>query len=140
MCVVSACVRVVFLRCPPVCEWHPLHSPTRVHAHARTHTLGPTRPQADTERIDEVMACAAKTRSVARTDMNAESSRSHSIFTLHLTATNSRIGSVLHGQLNLVDLAGSEAVYEVQGRRPEERETEEGKTIEEEGTEGTEGR
>jgi len=42
--------------------------------------------------------------------MNAESSRSHSVFTLHMTATNSKQGVTLHGQLNLVDLAGSERV------------------------------
>jgi len=42
--------------------------------------------------------------------MNAESSRSHSVFTLHITAINSRVGVNLHGQLNLVDLAGSEKV------------------------------
>ena len=42
--------------------------------------------------------------------MNAVSSRSHSVFTLHLSANNESLGSVLHGQLNLVDLAGSERV------------------------------
>ena len=42
--------------------------------------------------------------------MNAVSSRSHSVFTLHLTGTNTMMGSVLHGQLNLVDLAGSERI------------------------------
>ena len=31
--------------------------------------------------------------------MNAVSSRSHSVFTLHLTGTNTKMGSVLHGQL-----------------------------------------
>jgi len=42
--------------------------------------------------------------------MNAESSRSHSVFTLHMTATHSKQGVTLHGQLDLVDLAGSERV------------------------------
>lgn len=40
--------------------------------------------------------------------MNAHSSRSHSVFTLHLTGTNEAEGVVLKGMLNLCDLAGSE--------------------------------
>jgi kinesin family member C1 len=38
--------------------------------------------------IDDIMDVAARNRSVCRTDMNAESSRSHSIFTLHLVKRN----------------------------------------------------
>ena len=64
----------------------------------------------DTNSIDELMKHAAKLRSTAATNMNAHSSRSHSIFTLHLTATHIVQGLTLHGQLNLVDLAGSERV------------------------------
>uniref|UniRef100_M4BWK2 Kinesin motor domain-containing protein n=1 Tax=Hyaloperonospora arabidopsidis (strain Emoy2) TaxID=559515 RepID=M4BWK2_HYAAE len=40
--------------------------------------------------------------------MNTESSRSHSVFTLHLQGVNDKGGVMLNGQLNLVDLAGSE--------------------------------
>jgi kinesin family protein C1 len=65
---------------------------------------------ADTGSIDELMQHAASLRSVTATKMNAESSRSHSIFTLHLTATHEKQGVTLHGQLNLVDLAGSERI------------------------------
>ena len=64
----------------------------------------------DSDRIDEIMEVAGAARAVAKTDMNAVSSRSHSVFTLHLTGTNTKMGSVLHGQLNLVDLAGSERI------------------------------
>ena len=64
----------------------------------------------DANSIDELMKHAAKLRSTAATNMNAHSSRSHSIFTLHLTATHIAQGLTLHGQLNLVDLAGSERV------------------------------
>ena len=39
---------------------------------------------------------------------STQSSRSHSIFTLHLRASNPSLGSSLKGALNLVDLAGSE--------------------------------
>jgi len=62
----------------------------------------------DSDSVEEVMRQAAKHRSVASTDMNEVSSRSHSVFTLHLTATHSKQKKGLRGVLNLVDLAGSE--------------------------------
>ena len=49
--------------------------------------------------VDDVMGIAAKNRSVCKTDMNAESSRSHSIFTLHLVARNDEQNAVLRGQV-----------------------------------------
>ncbi|KAH8087676.1 hypothetical protein JL720_6996 [Aureococcus anophagefferens] len=49
-------------------------------------------------------------RSVAHTELNAESSRSHLIVTLVLKSTNHRSGHVVCGKLTLVDLAGSERV------------------------------
>jgi len=52
--------------------------------------------------VDKVMTIAGGNRSVMKTDMNAESSRSHSIFTLHLVARNHDQNAVLRGQLNLV--------------------------------------
>lgn len=58
--------------------------------------------------IDDIMQQAARFRSVGQTAMNERSSRSHSVFTLHLTASNSERGVVLKGSLSLVDLAGSE--------------------------------
>ncbi|EOD35917.1 hypothetical protein EMIHUDRAFT_44991, partial [Emiliania huxleyi CCMP1516] len=60
------------------------------------------------EQINLLMAKAAKQRAVGYTDMNAASSRSHSIFALYLTGVNEALGSELHGALHLVDLAGSE--------------------------------
>jgi kinesin family protein 5 len=42
--------------------------------------------------------------------MNAESSRSHSIFVITLTQKNIETGSTKSGKLYLVDLAGSEKV------------------------------
>lgn len=62
----------------------------------------------DATRVDEIMQLAARHRSVGQTSMNAQSSRSHSIFTLHLKAKNIADGNILKGALNLVDLAGSE--------------------------------
>lgn len=58
--------------------------------------------------VEDVMRQAAKYRSVASTDMNDVSSRSHSVFTLHLTAVHPKQKQALRGTLNLVDLAGSE--------------------------------
>merc|ERR1712038_906181 len=62
----------------------------------------------DTEAVEAVMRQAAKHRSVGSTDMNAVSSRSHSVFTLHLTALHPENRQALRGTLNLCDLAGSE--------------------------------
>ncbi|CAH0492500.1 unnamed protein product [Peronospora farinosa] len=60
------------------------------------------------EQVEDLMERASRARSVACTDMNAQSSRSHSVFTLHLQGVNDKGGVMLNGQLNLVDLAGSE--------------------------------
>merc|ERR1712115_190385 len=62
----------------------------------------------DEEAVEAVMSQAAKHRSVGATDMGAVSSRSHSVFTLHLSARNPKNRQSLRGTLNLVDLAGSE--------------------------------
>jgi len=62
----------------------------------------------DAEAVEGVMRQAAKYRAVGSTDMNAVSSRSHSVFTLHLTALNPESRQALRGTLNLCDLAGSE--------------------------------
>lgn len=65
----------------------------------------------DVKSIDQVemlMERASRARSVASTDMNAQSSRSHSVFTLHVQGVNESQGIALDGKLNLVDLAGSE--------------------------------
>ena len=62
--------------------------------------------------IEHVMALGGKNRSVGATLMNADSSRSHSIFTISLERCDTvegQEGSGLRaGKLNLVDLAGSE--------------------------------
>merc|ERR1712038_935288 len=70
-------------------------------------TMTPLEPT-DIEAVEDVMRQAAKHRCVAQTDMNAVSSRSHSVFTLHLSARNPKNRQALRGTLNLVDLAGSE--------------------------------
>jgi kinesin family protein C1 len=51
---------------------------------------------------------AAAARAVESTQMNAQSSRSHTLFLLYITGTHAASGQTLSGCLNLVDLAGSE--------------------------------
>ena len=60
--------------------------------------------------VYEVMKRGGASRAVAATNMNQESSRSHSIFVVTITQKNVETGSAKSGQLFLVDLAGSEKV------------------------------
>ncbi|KAF2197432.1 kinesin-domain-containing protein [Delitschia confertaspora ATCC 74209] len=60
--------------------------------------------------VYEVMRRGGAARAVAATNMNQESSRSHSIFVITITQKNLETGSMKSGQLFLVDLAGSEKV------------------------------
>jgi len=62
----------------------------------------------DKNAVSSVLQLAARRRSVASTDMNAVSSRSHSVFTLNLTAKHEERNQIIRGKINLVDLAGSE--------------------------------
>ncbi len=55
------------------------------------------------------METAAVNRAMGATDMNAQSSRSHSIFTVYLTGTNADLGATVTGCLHLCDLAGPPA-------------------------------
>ncbi|KAI9921800.1 hypothetical protein PsorP6_001411 [Peronosclerospora sorghi] len=74
------------------------------------------------KQAQELMERASRARSVACTDMNAQSTRSHSVFTLHLQGVNDSEGVILNGQLNSVDLAGSKCAsrYNVSGERLKE--------------------
>jgi kinesin family protein C1 len=60
--------------------------------------------------VHQLLATAAGNRKVAQTSMNAQSSRSHFVFTLHVTMINTRTNEKRIGNLNLCDLAGSERV------------------------------
>jgi len=62
------------------------------------------------QEVYEVMRRGGLARAVAATNMNQESSRSHSIFVITVTQKNVETGSAKSGQLFLVDLAGSEKV------------------------------
>jgi hypothetical protein len=61
--------------------------------------------------MERLMTFGNKNRSVGATEMNARSSRSHSIFTITVEASEKDAGGEDHirvGKLHLVDLAGSE--------------------------------
>ena len=84
-------------------------------ADRKSYVDGLTKHKIDTENSDvasqqlqALMAAAGRARSVATTKMNAQSSRSHSVFMLHLYGSNSDSGTSIQGSLNLCDLAGSE--------------------------------
>jgi kinesin family protein 5 len=62
------------------------------------------------QEVYEVMRRGGAVRATAATNMNQESSRSHSIFVVTITQKNVETGSAKSGQLFLVDLAGSEKV------------------------------
>ncbi|OMJ25260.1 Kinesin heavy chain, partial [Smittium culicis] len=62
------------------------------------------------EEVYDTMKQGGKSRVVAHTNMNAESSRSHSIFQITIQQKNNTNGKTKSGQLSLVDLAGSEKV------------------------------
>ncbi|PWN99042.1 putative kinesin-1 motor protein [Tilletiopsis washingtonensis] len=60
--------------------------------------------------VYEIMRQGGLARAVSSTNMNAESSRSHSIFLVTIQQRNTETGSQKTGNLYLVDLAGSEKV------------------------------
>ncbi|KIR37533.1 kinesin [Cryptococcus deuterogattii 99/473] len=62
------------------------------------------------EDVYRVMKAGGASRAVSSTNMNAESSRSHSIFVIGIHQRNTETGSQKSGNLYLVDLAGSEKV------------------------------
>nr|GEV18935.1 kinesin-like protein KIN-14C [Tanacetum cinerariifolium] len=58
--------------------------------------------------VSTLLQKAAHSRSVGRTDMNEESSRSHFVFILRIHGVNESTEQQVQGVLNLIDLAGSE--------------------------------
>ena len=72
--------------------------------------------------VYNLMAQGNASRAVTATDMNAESSRSHSLFCITITMNNVDDGSCKTGKLYLVDLAGSEKISKTgaQGQTLEE--------------------
>ncbi|TRM62492.1 P-loop containing nucleoside triphosphate hydrolase protein [Schizophyllum amplum] len=62
------------------------------------------------QEVYEIMRTGGAARMVSSTNMNAESSRSHSIFLITIICRNTESGAQKTGNLYLVDLAGSEKV------------------------------
>ncbi|KAL9683740.1 hypothetical protein QQ045_021165 [Rhodiola kirilowii] len=61
-----------------------------------------------TNDVVNLMDMGLKNRAMGATAMNARSSRSHSVLTIHVRGTDLKSGATLRGSLHLVDLAGSE--------------------------------
>ncbi|KAI4371670.1 hypothetical protein MLD38_009996 [Melastoma candidum] len=58
--------------------------------------------------ISLLLERAAQSRTVGKTNMNEQSSRSHFVFTLRIDGVNENTEQQVQGVLNLIDLAGSE--------------------------------
>ncbi|GLJ38863.1 hypothetical protein SUGI_0792160 [Cryptomeria japonica] len=58
--------------------------------------------------VSSLLHRAFQSRSVGKTAMNEQSSRSHCVFTLRISGVNESTEQQVHGVLNLIDLAGSE--------------------------------
>mmetsp|Transcript_447 Transcript_447/g.1069 ORF Transcript_447/g.1069 Transcript_447/m.1069 type:complete len:893 (+) Transcript_447:493-3171(+) len=73
----------------------------------------------DHSQVLKLMKLGKKNRSVACTDMNSHSSRSHSMLSTYIFARNTITGEEARGKLHLIDLAGSERISKsgVQGAR-----------------------
>ena len=68
------------------------------------------------EDAEALLARGAAARRIGETQVNRESSRSHSVFTLTLetrTAGAAGLDKLLHARLNLVDLAGALAMRDM---------------------------
>lgn len=63
------------------------------------------------EDVDRLLKRAAKLRSVGATAMNEHSSRSHMVFTISVTGSNSQLGQSVSGTL-LVGWEGGEDAHE----------------------------
>ncbi|XP_052208620.1 kinesin-like protein KIN-14N isoform X2 [Diospyros lotus] len=61
-----------------------------------------------TREVSYLLDRAAQSRSVGKTQMNEQSSRSHFVFTLRISGVNESTDQQVQGILNLIDLAGSE--------------------------------
>ncbi len=84
-------------------------------ANGKSYVEGLTKVMIETNNLDEglnqlesLMTVATRARTVASTNMNSHSSRSHSVFMLHLRGHNVDSDTIVEGALNLCDLAGSE--------------------------------
>jgi kinesin family protein C1 len=66
------------------------------------------------QQVHDLIARADANRACGKTNMNERSSRSHSVFTMHLRGSNLSTQQTNVGTLNLIDLAGSERLAQSQ--------------------------
>eukprot|EP00438_Fugacium_kawagutii_P027054 Skav214845 [mRNA] locus=scaffold16:75512:83756:+ [translate_table: standard] len=86
----------------------------REHPKAGIFVEGLTRSVASSaEEVHRLVEFGHKIRVVGSTNMNARSSRSHAIVTLHLQVLDSSGSVARHAQLHAVDLAGAERLFMV---------------------------
>jgi kinesin family member 1 len=110
--------RVRDLLKPPHVGWDTSKQSLKVREHPSDGPFVEGAIAADVETYEECMAImemGSKNRQVASTKMNQQSSRSHAIFTLHVTQSKPLDGDnedeemyTVVSKINLVDLAGSE--------------------------------
>ena len=82
-----------------------------IHENGSTTISGVTSELVESvEQANVLVRKAAAARKVEATQMNAHSSRSHTVFILHVSGEHASSGLKMEGVLNLVDLAGSERV------------------------------
>jgi len=67
-------------------------------------------PATTEETATNLLFVGKTNRTVAKTSMNLQSSRSHSIFTIYMTCRKPDSDTIVRSKLNLVDLAGSERI------------------------------
>lgn len=89
-----------------------------------TTVVGLTSVELDSlEKVNTVLGRASDNRSTASTRANERSSRSHSVFMLHIKGRNVVSGHECSGTLNLIDLAGSERLAHSQATGDRLKET-----------------
>ena len=92
-------------------EWSPprldIKKDSRGWVTVQNATVVPVRTKED---IEAAIATGLRARATSATKMNAESSRSHLIFSLVIETTDLQTQGVSRGKLSFVDLAGSERV------------------------------
>uniref|UniRef100_A0A1A9Z0N0 Kinesin motor domain-containing protein n=1 Tax=Glossina pallidipes TaxID=7398 RepID=A0A1A9Z0N0_GLOPL len=74
-------------------------------------------PIRNVKELLELLTLGDSNRTQHPTDMNAESSRSHAIFQVHIRMTDSKTGSKRMVKLSMIDLAGSERAASSGGSR-----------------------
>uniref|UniRef100_UPI00358E094C carboxy-terminal kinesin 2-like n=1 Tax=Myxine glutinosa TaxID=7769 RepID=UPI00358E094C len=95
-------------------DYEEKHKPKSSRSHEFYVTNLKYEPVISEEEVEMLLRKASENRSVAATAVNDRSSRSHSIFQLHIEGSNECTGQACFAMLTLVDLAGSERLNKSQ--------------------------